>query len=214
MDCYVRRSRPVRIAGAGVILAAFVFAALVMPSLASAAAIGSTRPVLLAAGYRHRRMRQANPSAWGHNYYGEIGDATNVNRLNTTAVSLPVEPVVMAAGLDSSYAVGRDGSMWQWGQYLIGAGTVSSRPSPVRLWPERTWMTVDAGDLYELAIATDGSLWAWGDNSAGQLGDGTTISRLSPVQVGTATGWKAVSAGASNALALDPMGRYRRGGKT
>ncbi|PJJ59985.1 RCC1 domain-containing protein [Hymenobacter chitinivorans] len=144
--------------------------------------------------------------AWGNNASGQVGTGS--------AGGLEQEPVQVgtattwasvAAGTSFTVAVGKDGSLWAWGdnQYgQLGDGTTTPRPSPVRIGTASTWAGVAAGYGHVVALRTDGTLWAWGLNANGQLGNGTTTNRLVPQQVSSLASWTDVSAGSYHTLAV------------
>jgi alpha-tubulin suppressor-like RCC1 family protein len=139
--------------------------------------------------------------AWGLNTNGQLG----VNDI--THRSSPVQTVAggtnwkqVAEGEGFSTAIKTDGTLWLWGNNLVGAlGTndITHRSSPVQTVAGGTnWKQVAGGKLHTVAIKTDGTLWTWGSSTFGQLGDNTVASKSSPIQtVSGGTNWKQVSAG-------------------
>ncbi len=92
---------------------------------------------------------------------------------------------LVIAGLRHTLALKADGSLWAWGDNILGAlgdGSGSNQLSPVLVGTD--FVAIAAGDTHSLAIKADGTLWAWGSNGSGELGDGTTTNRLVPVKVG------------------------------
>ncbi|MCL1853525.1 MAG: hypothetical protein FWF88_10950 [Peptococcaceae bacterium] len=112
----------------------------------------------------------------------------------------------IAAGSGSTAVVAADGSLWAWGEGLLGDGSWTGRNKPVHIGVERDWADVAIGWSHFVAIKTDGSLWAWGRNDSGQLGDGTTTHRTRPVQIGTDTNWAGVVADHGRTVALKTDG--------
>ena len=139
--------------------------------------------------------------AWGYNYYGQLGDGTNVSKSSPVQVgTLTTWSSVSTGGytLGSTLAIKADGTLWAWGHNgtgQLGLGDGAWRSSPVQVGALTTWSKVYAGAYHTLAIKTDGTLWAWGDNTRGELGQGDNTTRYSPVQVGSMTYWSSASSG-------------------
>ena len=136
--------------------------------------------------------------AWGQNDRGQLGDGTTVNR--RSPVRILEDVIYVAAGWkrtegglgggtpsslwQHSLAITSDGSLWAWGDNIVGQlgdGTTVSRHRPVRVMDGV--VAVSAGDMFTMVIRDDGSLWAWGQNSRGQFGNGTTVSSRIPVRL-------------------------------
>ena len=83
----------------------------------------------------------------------------------------------IATGNDCAFAVGEDGSLWQWGSDIADG-------YPVQLMEEQHIEKVfAAGDTY-FALDDAGKLWSWGDNHYGQAGTGSTGDEVTePAQV-------------------------------
>ncbi len=119
--------------------------------------------------------------------------------------SAPVEKV--AAGLNQSFALEPDGTLWAWGYNRtgqLGNGIYQRMLIPTEIGPG--WSAVASAVTHTVGLKTDGSLWAWGGNSFGELGDGTTLSRFSPTQIGSATDWGALAVGANHTVAIKTDG--------
>ncbi len=76
--------------------------------------------------------------AWGDNYYGQLGDGTNVTRLTPVQVMLAdgtalSDVIAIAAGAYHTLAMKSDGSVWAWGYNYygqLGMGGTDSNPHP------------------------------------------------------------------------------------
>ena len=71
-------------------------------------------------------------SAWGDNYYGELGDGTTINRLAPVTLGLS-HVAAFGAGHASAYAVIDNGTAMSWGENLygeLGDGTKVNSSTP------------------------------------------------------------------------------------
>jgi alpha-tubulin suppressor-like RCC1 family protein len=147
--------------------------------------------------------------AWGDNYYAQLGDGTQENRLTPVQAGGGASDWVSVAGYEHTVALKADGSLWTWGYNWygqVGDGTRDNRATPYQMPGGDVWAAVTVGQHHTVAIKADGSLWAWGWNLYRQLGDGTQIDRYSPVRVGEDDDWVAVSAGYEHTMAIKKDG--------
>ena len=135
---------------------------------------------------------------WGRNEVGQLGQSDLIHRSVPTAVGALTSwsNSKISTGYQS-LVVKSDGSLWTWGlnNYgQLGAGTVTSRSSPVQVGTYQNWATASFGLQHGAAIRPNGTLWVWGRNDYGQSGlsEATTVLRSSPVQVGTLNDWSTV----------------------
>jgi alpha-tubulin suppressor-like RCC1 family protein len=173
--------------------------------------------------------------AWGDNEFGQLGDGSTNDAQTPVQVSLPagVAAIAVAAGLDTSLALGSNGTVYAWGSNLAGqlgdgtatgpsmCGATACSTTPIAVSLPRRVRAIaiaEGGHDTSLALGSNGRVYAWGDNSSGQLGDGTTTGpgtcggtacSVTPVAVSLppfviAT---AVSAGGATSLALGWNGR-------
>ncbi|MFC7243911.1 RCC1 domain-containing protein [Catellatospora aurea] len=149
--------------------------------------------------------------AWGANGVGQLGDATDDDRVTPIAVAGNAGMKAVAAGFQHSLALLINGTVRGWGQNnrgQVGDGTQDIRFTPGTVVGLSDVKAVAAGSFHSVALRADGTVWTWGDNTRGQLGDGVATGFSSvPVQVLRAaakplTGVKAVAAGADHTLAL------------
>ncbi len=137
-------------------------------------------------------------AAWGHNYYGTLGDGSTTYKAVPVAVekggALAGKVVTaIGAGWDHSLALCSDGTLVAWGGNYYGQlgnnSTVSSSvPVPVSTagtaLENKLVVAIACGYNHSLALCSDGTLVAWGQNTNGQLGNGTTSAQsLVPVAV-------------------------------
>lgn len=131
---------------------------------------------------------------WGANLYGEATGDGSANMYNPASAAkqitaLGTNVVEVAAGYVHTCARKTDGTLWCWGDDLLGQvgdGTAGSpRLSPLQVTALGTSVAeVAAGTYNTCARKTDGTLWCWGDNQFGQIGDGTVVRpRPLPLQV-------------------------------
>ncbi len=149
---------------------------------------------------------------WGYNYYGQLGDNTQVNR------SSPVQTVAygtnwryVSCGYAFSAGIKTDGTLWLWGfngNGQLGDNTQTNRSSPVQTIARgNNWKQVSCGIGTVMAVKTDGTLWGWGNGAYGNLGTNDTSVYSSPVQtVAYGTNWKQVSCSLYNSAAIKTDG--------
>lgn len=149
--------------------------------------------------------------AWGHNWYGQLGDGTGGSHSAANDSNVPKKIGVdadwqtVAANGNFTLAIKTDGTLWAWGDNQHGQrGDADNSPknSPVQVGSDSDWSDVSAGFDHAVGIKTDGTLWAWGSNIHGQLGNGTTIDKNAPEKIGADADWSDISAGKDLTIAL------------
>jgi len=128
--------------------------------------------------------------AWGHNFSGQLGDGTTIDRHTPIRVKLPqgTRVIAVSAGGVHSLAVTAAGQLLAWGdnEYgQLGDGTTKDRHIPVRVKLPAGTRVIAVGASYNcsMALTSSGQVWAWGHNGSGQLGDGTRTESHVPVRV-------------------------------
>jgi alpha-tubulin suppressor-like RCC1 family protein len=131
--------------------------------------------------------------AWGSNYYGTLGDGTNVPRAAPVKVVGLTDIASVATNAHISTAVGQDGRLWSWGMggYVGDGGTGGTNQLvPVLLTEPTGIIRTSPGQGqsvgHALALSGDGVIWAWGTGSSHQIGDGNlggVGTRHRPVRV-------------------------------
>jgi alpha-tubulin suppressor-like RCC1 family protein len=161
--------------------------------------------------------------AWGDNFFGELGDGTNIDRCTPVSVAGVVKTFCyISAGYEHAVAIDKSGRAWAWGNNFsgqLGVGFTNFTPNSV-IGAVKTFCHISAGASHTVAIDKSGRAWAWGTNSSGELGDNTTTSRSfgfrgevlasigTPVSVaGAVKTFCHISAGDSYTVALDKAGR-------
>jgi RHS repeat-associated protein len=127
---------------------------------------------------------------WGFNLFGQLGDASNTNRLAPTLVSGINSLSSISTGESHTCAVANQAS-WCWGindQGRLGDGTTTNRNIPTAVSGQGSNMSsqpnaIATGNGHSCSIAQDGSATCWGLNTFGQLGDATTTPRNTPTPV-------------------------------
>lgn len=81
---------------------------------------GTLRPLQIVAAGLHRNTcwrTDGSVWAWGYNGWGQLGDGTTEQRLVPVKVQgLPGKVAAVAAsGSGTSFALGADGAVWEWG---------------------------------------------------------------------------------------------------
>ncbi|MFZ8804314.1 MAG: MopE-related protein, partial [Candidatus Calescibacterium sp.] len=153
--------------------------------------------VKVSAGSYHTCAIDTNGSlwCWGDNWYGQLGDGTNVGKDVPVQVS-GTNWASVSAGWYHTCGIKTDEILWCWGDNWygqLGDGTNVGKNVPVQV-SGTNWVSVSAGKDHTCGVKTDGTLWCWGRNNYGQLGDGTNVGKNVPVQV-SGTNWVSVSAG-------------------
>jgi alpha-tubulin suppressor-like RCC1 family protein len=162
---------------------------------------------------------------WGDNLYGETGNPSTTESCGASQAACVTTPtqvagldphvVAVRAGVYSTCALEKNGTVWCWGQNQsgqLGATTgVTTQPTPVQvtLPASPPVQSIDVGDLFACALDTSGALRCWGDDTYGELGvslDGGSTSTPVTVTIADAS-VTAVSTG------LDPHACALLGGR-
>jgi alpha-tubulin suppressor-like RCC1 family protein len=151
--------------------------------LGQAVPLSAATIVTNVAAASHTLFIKSDGSLWGsgYNYFGQLGDGTNVNRLLPEKI-VSSGVVAVAVGADHSLFLKSDGSLWGMGYHgdgELGLGIPSNPYDNVRiprLIVSNSVAAIAAGTFHSLLLKSDGSLWAMGYNYYGQLGDGGTTN--------------------------------------
>jgi alpha-tubulin suppressor-like RCC1 family protein len=183
-------------------------AAVIQPRAVTAAPKGT-----LTATQTHTIVVNASGTACsvGRNEYGELGDATLVNRSTfVPVVGLNNLLSKVSTGWYHSLGLRTDGTISAWGYNgygQLGDGTTVDKVTPIHGGGTLTGIVdVAAGQYHSVAVKNDGTIWAWGYNGSGQLGNGTTQNQSLPVQAISIGSAIQVAAGEYHTLALKSDG--------
>jgi alpha-tubulin suppressor-like RCC1 family protein len=119
-----------------------------------------SRAKSVAAGPLHALAVMADGSvqAWGHNYFGQLGDGTTVRtgclcRTSPSKIAGLGGVTAVAGGIGHSLALKSNGSLWAWGDNSVGQfgnGTTVSALKPVRVPGHSGIQRIAAGDGHSL----------------------------------------------------------------
>lgn len=128
-------------------------------------------------------INPATATVWacGNNAAGQLGLGDLINRSHgvkqvvfpAVATSYPIQ---VAAGLDHSLALMKDGKVWEWGLNIFNSNAVTKPVQVVKIdgTPLSDVTKIVATGNSSYAVDNKNQLWAWGENTFGQLGNATT----------------------------------------
>lgn len=95
----------------------------------------------------------------------------------------------VAVGGPFSLAVKWDGTVWEWGEDLVGGDNICDNcitdiPVPTQVSGISGIVQIAASATHALMLRSDGAVFGWGDNTNGALGTGDTSRRAHPTQIG------------------------------
>jgi alpha-tubulin suppressor-like RCC1 family protein len=149
--------------------------------------------------------------SWGRNNHRQLGQGKKKIDL-AVATPIPNLPPMkaIAAGLDHSVAVTRDGNVWGWGASTSGqlGPTVPENfvGTPFQIPQLSGVVAIAAGSQSTLALKANGTVYAFGWNALGQLGLGNQTSTSTPTKIPGLKNVVAISASQNRAFALKADG--------
>ncbi len=185
--------------------------------------------VAISAGQEHAVALKSDGTvwAWGDNSNGQLGNNSTtdshapVQVLGAGGVGVLNSVVAISAGDAHTVALKSDGTVWAWGDNVLGElGNNSNTDShlPVQVLGAGGSgvlggvVGIAAGMNESVALKSDGTVWAWGNNGNGQLGNGSTNQSRWPAQVvgaggvGTLSGVVSIAANYGNMFAVKSDG--------
>ncbi len=143
--------------------------------------------------------------AWGYNLYGQLGDATNIDKVLPIQIGSESNWIKVRTGYTHSLAIKSNGTLWAWGRNnsgQLGDGTLIDKNLPLQIGNDNDWNNVYAGMEFSIGLKNDGTIWAWGNNTTGQLGDGSYINKNFPIQIGSNSNWESLDCDYGHTLAI------------
>lgn len=174
---------------------------------------GLRNVVEIALGRAHSCARLANSRVrcWGYNFYGQLGDGTNINRSSPVVVSGLGNAAEIKLGGWHSCVRQINGNMRCWGNNQdgnLGDGTLLPSLTQIRVPGLRNVAGISLGGTHSCARLQNGRLRCWGYNEFGQVGGGSDDSRqLSPVPLPRPRNVADVSLGFWHSCAVQNNGR-------
>ena len=159
----------------------------------------TSSPVKVSLGNRHScAVNKSNDLfCWGHNWGGQVGDGTTVNKSTPIPVSFGSGSTskVKEVGLGSGHTCAMDISnkVFCWGSNThgrLGDGSFTDRltPTEIDLGIESSYaVQLSVGMYHNCVIDSLNNLLCWGRNNYGQLGDGTLVDKNTPVLIAPGT---------------------------
>ena len=116
---------------------------------------------------------------WGDNFFGELGDGTNIHSPEPVMVVGISDAVSITAGREHFCALHSTGKVSCWGRNRygpLGNGTFVNSNRPVNVSSINDAIAISSGYSHTCALLTDGPISCWGANWFGEFGDGTSGS--------------------------------------
>jgi alpha-tubulin suppressor-like RCC1 family protein len=150
--------------------------------------LGITDAIAIASTYQHAVVatRRGTVMTWGYNLDGQLGvDPKPVIQFKShTAAAMDYVPfpieipgltgvIGVAAGLQHSFALLKDGTIRAWGvnrSGQLGDGTTIDRKTPVVVTGVRDAVAIATRSGLSVALLTDGTVMTWGIGGAGNAG--------------------------------------------
>lgn len=112
---------------------------------------------------------------WGRNFYGEVGDGSEMKRYVPAAVSGGHRFLAISAGSHHTCGLDMAGTAFCWGRNhmgQLGDGTVDTRLIPTQVAGEIRFTALESGNEHVCGLDESGSAYCWGRGDRGNLGTG------------------------------------------
>ena len=160
-------------------------------------------------------MRDRTARCWGRNWFGEVGDGTEEERLAPVEVTALSEPVIqLSTGGSFTCALTAARGVKCWGSNdrgQLGDGTTVDRLSAVTVSGLGSGVAqISSANDHTCALTVAGGVKCWGWGYRGRLGDGDRRLGRRPVNViGLASGVVQIAAGVTHTCALMRTGAVK-----
>ncbi len=177
--------------------------------------VPNLRDVTAISGYDHTVVVKKDGTVWtfGYNDSGQLGYKTGeMQNFNPQPKLVPGlnNIVAVAAGVEHTVALKRDGTIWTFGSNnfeQLGYKTIpdeQTHSTPKQVPGLTNVIAIAAGYQHTVALKRDGTIWTFGNNDFGQLG---FSSGAAPHQVPGLTDITAIAAGFRFTVALTNDGK-------
>jgi alpha-tubulin suppressor-like RCC1 family protein/uncharacterized protein YjdB len=148
---------------------------------------------------------------WGNNFLGQLGDGSQTNRADPTAVSgnLTFTTIQASASFTCGLTTASDAYCWGTnsdGRLGSGSGSTSPATVPTLVAGGHKFSQLSAGLNHVCGVTQSGAAYCWGQNFNGKLGDGTEVNSNVPVAVTGGRTFASISAGGTHTCALTTDG--------
>ncbi len=148
-----------------------------------------TKITKIAIGENHNLAldSQGNVWSWGRNNYKQLGiETTEENILTPTKIENLKNIKDIECGSNTSYAIGKEGQIYSWGQNENGEGGIGNTASKIGINEAKgitNAIDIKAGKNHVIALKSTGEIYATGTNLNGELGIGNNTNN-NPDDVG------------------------------
>lgn len=134
---------------------------------------------------------------WGDNSSYQLGTGTTIPEYKPVQVgSEPDRWISVSAAFYRTVALKSDGTLWTWGNGILGIGNSQLSKTPIQIGNDNDWIFISVGESYTLAIKIDGSVWAWGNLYYDYCSK--TYNAYTPETIDKAVDFTSISAGYFN----------------